>query len=397
MEPILVQGKFNNAKIFTHNIEPEAMSQIMELLNQEFVHGSKIRIMPDTHAGAGCTIGTTMTITDKVVPNLVGVDIGCGMYTLFLRDKDFNLAEFDKAVRRVVPAGFDIRTSRHELTKRLNLEVLHCAQHINLERAYLSVGTLGGGNHFIELDRDDDGQIYLIIHTGSRHLGKQVADYYQDLAFRTLTSHKEQILETIKLLKALGKEQDIQAKLQTLSPLKVSKQLAYLEGEIFEYYLEDMALVQTYAVYNRVAIATEILNALGYSAHQAFTTIHNYIDLDNMILRKGAVSAQDHEMLLIPINMRDGSLLCYGRGNKDWNYSAPHGAGRLMSRSKAKETINLEAFKETMNGIYSTTVGQSTLDEAPMAYKPIDEIMGNIQDTVDIEKVLKPIYNFKSA
>lgn len=365
---IEIKGKYNTAKVFTDNIEQEAAAQIMELCNQEFVKGSIIRIMPDVHAGIGCTIGTTMTISDKIVPNLVGVDIGCGIETIKLKQKEIDFKKLDEIIYHYIPSGFDIRKKPHEYVKNIDFNNLACRDHVDLQRAKLSIGTLGGGNHFIEVNEDKDGFLYLVVHSGSRHLGKQVAEYYQKLGYEELKGS-----------------------------VKVSKQLAYVEGKSYKNYLNDMRIVQKYAEYNRKAIVDEIVNRMGFEIIDQFTTIHNYIDLDNMILRKGAISAQKGEKVLIPINMRDGSLICIGKGNKDWNYSAPHGAGRVMSRKKAKKTISLEEFKKSMEGIYSTSVNRSTLDECALAYKSMEEITKNIRDTVEIVDIIKPVYNFKAS
>lgn len=367
---IEIKGNFNTAKVFTDNIEGEAIAQIRELCNQEFVKDSVIRIMPDAHAGAGCTIGTTMTITDKIVPNLVGVDIGCGMETIKLKQREIDFEKLDRIIYDHIPSGFDIRKKQHKYTEHIDFDQLKCKKHVDLQRARLSVGTLGGGNHFIEVNKDNNGALYLVVHSGSRHLGKQVAEYYQDRAYKELSKLKN---------------------------VKISKSLAYLQGESYHEYLHDMKIIQKYAVYNRKAIVDEIINRMGLEIEDQFTTIHNYIDLDSMILRKGAISARKGERVLIPINMRDGSLICIGKGNKDWNYSAPHGAGRIMSRRKAKETISLEEYRKTMEGIYTTTVNRSTLDECALAYKPMDEIMENIRDTVEIVDIIKPVYNFKAC
>ena len=394
---IELQGKHNIAKVFTDNLEQEAISQIINLLNQEFVSGSQIRIMPDAHAGAGCTIGTTMTITDKVVPNLVGVDIGCGMETVILKDSHVELQQLDKVIHAKIPSGFDIRQKAHDLLGQIDLMALRCAKHVNLNRAELSLGTLGGGNHFIELDKDDDGRLYLVIHSGSRNLGKQVAEFYQKAAAKDLQDKSKQVGQVIADLKRQGREQEIETELKKLSFRKVDRNLAFAEGLLFDDYLHDMAITQRYAALNRQAMVREIVKAMGFKVADQFTTIHNYIDLYTMILRKGAISAGAGERVLIPINMRDGSLICIGRGNPDWNQSAPHGAGRLMSRSAAKQAFTLSQFKESMEGIYSSTVNKSTLDEAPFAYKPMEEIVGNIGDTVDIVANIKPLYNFKAA
>ncbi|MCL2126490.1 MAG: RtcB family protein [Oscillospiraceae bacterium] len=363
-----LKGEYNTAKVFTETAEPSAITQIEHLLDQEFMAGSKIRVMPDAHAGTGCTIGTTMTITDKIVPNLVGVDIGCGMETVLLKDKHIELSQLDKAIHQHIPAGFSVRSTPHYYNDEIDLTSLRCAKHVNLDRAELSIGTLGGGNHFIELDKDDEGQLYLVVHSGSRNLGKQVCDYYQNVAADNLGR--------------TGKGAD--------------RVLAYLEGTLFDDYLRDMAIMQRYADLNRKAIVRELEKRVKFKIAEQFMTIHNYIDLDSMILRKGAISARKGERMLIPMNMRDGSLLCSGKGNEDWNCSAPHGAGRIMSRSAAKKSITLTQYEKSMNGIFSSTVNKSTIDEAPQAYKPMDEIIANIGDTVEIIKTIKPLYNFKA-
>jgi len=304
--------------------------------------------MPDCHAGAGCTIGTTMTIKDKVVPNLVGVDIGCGMETVVLRDVHVELQKLDKAIHRLIPAGFAIRNSAHPFMSEIDLKKLRCAKRVNLSRAELSLGTLGGGNHFIELGRDDDGCLYLVVHTGSRHLGKQVADYYQNAAAKDLNDKSKAVGALITELKRQGRETEIEAELKKLDVRKVDRNLAYCEGALFDDYLYDMAIVQQYADWNRRAIVRELVKEMKLKAEDQFTTVHNYIDLGSMILRKGVISARAGERVLIPMNMRDGSLICVGKGNPDWNFSAPHGAGRLMSRSAAKQSIALTQFEKAM-------------------------------------------------
>lgn len=394
---IELRGKYNYAKVYTDNIEQEAITQIIELCNQGFVEGSIIRIMPDTHAGAGCTIGTTMTIKDKIVPNLVGVDIGCGMETIKLKQKEIDLEKLDRIIYEYIPAGFNIRNKEHSYVEKVDFEGLEAKKYVDMSRARLSVGTLGGGNHFIEVDKDEDGSLYLVIHSGSRYLGKQIAEHYQEKAYKALMSVEQRKQEVINTLRAQGREQDIQTELKKLDLPKVSKSLAYVQGENFLQYINDMKIVQNYAELNRKAMIHEIVKQMNFEIEEQFTTTHNYIDTDNMILRKGAISAQTGEQVLIPINMRDGSLICMGKGNAEWNYSAPHGAGRLMSRSKAKMTFTLKEYEESMTGIYTTSVNKSTLDEAPMVYKPIEEIMANVRESVDIVKVLKPIYNFKAG
>ena len=366
---IELKGKYTTAKIFTDNVEQSAAQQIEHLLNQVFMEGSKVRVMPDAHTGMGCTIGTTMTIKDKIVPNLVGVDIGCGMETAILNDKHIELMQLDKAIHKYIPAGFNIRKEPHHFASEINLQALRCSKHVDMKRAVLSVGTLGGGNHFIELGKSENGQLYLVVHSGSRNLGKQVGEHYQNAAADSLGRK--------------GKGAD--------------RVLAYLEGELFDAYLHDMRIVQKYADLNRKAIIKELEKRVKFKIIEQFTTVHNYIDLEKMILRKGAISAQKGERILIPMNMRDGSLVCTGKGNEDWNFSAPHGAGRLMNRTAAKQSITLSQFEKSMKGIYSTTINKSTIDEAPSAYKPMEEIIANIGDTAEITEKIKPLYNFKAA
>jgi tRNA-splicing ligase RtcB len=397
---IELNGKYNTAKVFTDNIDSASVSQIIELCSQEFTIGEKIRMMPDVHAGVGCVIGTTMTITDKIVPNLVGVDIGCGMETVLIKEKHMELMQLDKLIRRTIPSGFAIRSTPHKLAEEAYICALRCADKIDLRRAERSVGTLGGGNHFIEADRGERG-IYIVIHSGSRHLGAEVAKYYQQQAVKQLEhSGDGKIHELIDSLKAQGREKDISRELKKLESTKritVPKNLAYVSGQLFEDYIHDMKIVQHFAVLNRRAMMTEIIRGMKLTPVEQFTTIHNYIDTENMILRKGSVSAQAGEKLIIPINMRDGSLICTGKGNPDWNFSAPHGAGRLMSRGEAKQSFTVSEFKKQMEGIYTTSVGQGTLDECPMAYKGMNDILDNIGDTAEVNEIIKPIYNFKAG
>lgn len=398
---IELNGKYNSAKVFTDVIDQGAISQIIELCNQPVSMNSNIAIMPDVHAGAGCTIGTTMTITDKIVPNLVGVDIGCGMETVKLKEKHIELQKLDKLIYEKIPSGFDVRDKAHRYNDKICLTDLYCYEHINPIRAERSIGTLGGGNHFIEADKGEDGSIYIVIHSGSRHLGVETAKYYQEEAYKRLNgSSKKDIDELIARMKSDGREKQIQSEITKLKNTKftdVPKHLAYCEGELFEQYIHDMKIVQQFAMLNRQAMMDEIIKGMHLHVAEQFTTIHNYIDTETMILRKGAVSAQAGEKLLIPINMRDGSLICTGKGNPDWNCSAPHGAGRLMSRSKAKQSFTVSEFKKQMNGIYTTSVNAQTLDECPMAYKSIDDIIGNIGDTAEINEIIKPVYNFKAG
>ena len=398
---ITLNGKFNSAKVFTDIIDQTAISQIIALCNQSFCKGSVIRIMPDVHAGAGCTVGTTMTITDKAVPNLVGVDIGCGMETVKLKETHIELQKLDKLIYSKIPSGFAVREKTHRYFEKINLAELYCSEHINIDRAEKSLGSLGGGNHFIEADKGEDGSIYIVIHSGSRHLGVETAKYYQEEAYKRLNKcSQKEIDELIARLKSEGKTKQIQSeikKMQNTKTTDIPKHLAYAEGELFEQYIHDMKIVQEFATLNRKAMMDEIIKGMGLHVKEQFTTIHNYIDTDNMILRKGSVSAQSGEKLIIPINMRDGSLICTGKGNPDWNYSAPHGAGRLMSRSQAKESFTVSEFKKEMQGIYTTSVNSQTIDECPMAYKSIDDIIDNIGDTVEVNEIIKPIYNFKAG
>jgi RNA-splicing ligase RtcB len=398
---IEIQGAFNSAKIFTDKLEGEAANQIRLLCDQAFAKDSKIRIMPDVHAGAGCTIGTTMTITDKVVPNLVGVDIGCGMETVRLGQKRLELQKLDKLIYEKIPSGRNVRTKAHRLSDEIDLSELRCRQETNAHRAYCSIGTLGGGNHFIEADRDDDGAVYIVVHSGSRHLGLEVAHYYQKAGYMRLNRNDQASAEAlIAQYKAEGREKEIQYALKELKKQVLTSipfPLAYVSGELFDDYIHDMKIVQRFAELNRRAMMDEIIQGMKLDVEEQFTTTHNYIDTDAMILRKGSVSAKAGEKLLIPINMRDGSLICVGKGNEEWNFSAPHGAGRLMSRTKAKQSFTVSEFKKQMDGIYTTSVGKDTLDECPMAYKDMTEIIGNISLTADIVSIVKPIYNFKAG
>lgn len=394
-----------NLKIFTKNIEQEAINQIDELLNQEAFKNCKVRVMPDVHAGKGCVIGFTADLGDKVIPNIVGVDIGCGMLCVELGKIELDLEKTDKVINEYVPAGRNIREQKLMDFEKIN--DLYCLRELKETKKFnRAIGTLGGGNHFIEIDVDDEGNKYLVIHTGSRNLGNQVANYYQDLAIQ-LCSGKEEMFakkeEIIKTYKEQGRKQEIQKALKELekeyknNKPELPNELCYLEGKYREMYLHDMKICQEYASLNRSYIAREILKNIGLQIYQKhFETIHNYINFEDNIVRKGAIRANKGERVIIPINMRDGSIIAIGKGNEDWNNSAPHGAGRIMSRMKARETFKLEEFKESMKDIYSTSVVEETIDEAPFVYKPMQEIIDNIKDTVEIEKIIKPIYNFKA-
>lgn len=400
---IEIIGKFNTAICYTDTLEPTAYTQIETVCNEEAFANSKIRIMPDVHAGKGCTIGTTMTIVDKVVPNMVGVDIGCGMYTVNLGKVDIDLEKFDEAAH-TIPCGRNVWEGRQE---RFDLTRLRCYRNLkDTKRLERSLGTLGGGNHFIEIDADEEGNKYLIIHSGSRNLGTQVASVYQGIAI-DLNLGKEEYFkkrdEIIRTYKEQGHRSEIQSTLKQMAKEweekepTMPRELCYLYGEFMEDYLHDINICQQFAKRNREKMAEILLEKTGLVANETFQTIHNYIDVEEKILRKGSVSAKAGEKLLIPINMRDGSLICVGKGNKDWNYSAPHGAGRLMSRSAAFERLTMEEYEKQMAGIYTTCVNTATLDESPMAYKNMDEIVANIEPTAEIIAHIKPIYNFKAA
>lgn len=404
---LTITGKFNSAKIFANGIEETARKQVEDMCNMPELKESTIRIMPDVHAGAGCTIGTTMTIKDKVMPNMVGVDIGCGMMTVPLI-VSAPLEFIDDYINDYVPSGRNIRSEPHPRADYISgyLDALYCREYIDYDRAVLSLGTLGGGNHFIEIDEDDDGQLYLVIHTGSRHLGLEVANYYQKLGSKE--SNQNDIKKLIKDYKERGQERLIEGAIEELKKQPQSTK-GFLTGENFKDYIHDMIIIQSYAQINRECIAEDVCNSVlrfykygnNYFSQsimrRTFHTVHNYIDTGDFILRKGAVSAHNQQSVLIPLNMHDGSLLCIGKGNKDWNFSAPHGAGRKMSRTQAREELSLEEFKNQMQDIYTTSVSASTIDEAPGAYKNADELLANIEPTVTVKKRLKPIYNFKAG
>lgn len=403
-----IKGKYNTAIVYTDIVEDSAKEQIELLCDQEFVKGCRIRIMPDVHAGAGCVIGFTADLGEMVIPNIVGVDIGCGMITVELGKIDIDFPRLDDIIRSSVPSGKNVHEGR--IVRFPELLTLECYRSLkDARRIERSIGTLGGGNHFIEVDTDDEGCKYLVIHTGSRNLGKQVAEHYQSMAYDILRGaddlfgKQKQLIEEYK---AAGRRSEIQSAIKALKrdfelrETDIPKPLCYLTGEYREMYLHDMKICQEFAVRNRREIVNIILGKLlGKTIDDLphFETVHNYIDHENNMVRKGAVSAKKGEKLLIPINMRDGSLICTGKGNPDWNCSAPHGAGRLFSRSAAREKITLEEFQCSMSGIFSTSVNESTIDESPMAYKSMDDIVNNISPTADIDRIIKPVYNFKAG
>jgi tRNA-splicing ligase RtcB len=397
---IEIKGKVNTALCYGKVVEDEAIEQIRRMCDYDFTENSRIRIMPDVHSGKGCTIGTTMTVHGKAVPNIVGVDIGCGMYTINIGKGEIDYAKLDAAAH-YVPSGKNVWKGRQE---RFDLEALHCYRALkNTKRLEKSIGTLGGGNHFIEVDRASDGTNYLVIHSGSRNLGKQVAEIYQQIAI-DLNKGKEDYFdkreEIIRTYKEQGRRKEIQKALEELSFSETEptmpEDLCYLYGRFFDDYIHDIEICQQFAKCNREKIAEILMRRAGLFAGEAFHTIHNYIDTDEMILRKGAIAAHKGERVLIPINMRDGSILAVGKGNPDWNYSAPHGAGRLMSRTKARQQLDMDEYKQAMHGVYTTSVNENTIDEAPMAYKSIDDILSVIDETADVIDILKPVYNFKA-
>lgn len=398
-----IEGKYNTAICYAKVCEDEAIEQIKTMMDTAFSEGSRVRIMPDVHTGAGCTIGTTMTIVDKAVPNVVGVDIGCGMYTVELEDKEIDLEKLDE-VCHFIPSGKCVWEGRID---KFELSALRCFRILNdTKRLVRSLGTLGGGNHFIELDKASDGTLFLVIHSGSRNLGKQVAEYYQSLAV-DLHKGKEEFFkkrdEIIRTYKEEGRRTEIQAEIKKLAKefesttLSVPEELCWLYGTYLEDYLFDVKICQDFAKKNRELMAKVIVDKLGLTVKSSFHTIHNYIDTEEKILRKGAIAAHKGEKVLIPINMRDGAILAVGRGNPEWNFSAPHGAGRVMSRTKAKATILLEDFKKSMEGIYTTSVNENTIDESPMAYKSLEDIIDVVSESVDVIEVIKPVFNFKAS
>ena len=363
---ITIGNNLNSAIVFADTIDPGAEGLIRALCGSPAAEGSTIRIMPDVHAGKGCAFGTTMTVHDRIAPSLVGADIGCGMTVLKVWGKRLEMQKLDKVIRENIPAGRTIRSKPHRVAERAALDSLHCLRHIQRDKALRSIGTLGGGNHFVELDKGEDGAHWLVIHSGSRHLGVEIASWYQNEAFKQC-------------------------------PEGTPFELACARGELMEQYLHDMKIAQAFAELNRSAVADEIVKGMKLDVEDTFSTVHNYIDLDAMILRKGAVSAKAGERLIIPMNMRDGCLICRGKGNPDWNCSAPHGAGRLMSRSEARQSFTLSQYKKEMQSVFTTSVSRDTLDESPMAYKPMDSIVAQISPTVDILEHIRPVYNFKAG
>lgn len=392
---INIQGKYGIADVFTENINAETYAQILNMMNQCWARNADIKFMPDVSPGRDALVGTTMKVTDKAVPNLIGPDIGCGMLVAKLKDKFIEFGKLDKVIKEKIPSGKEHRQYKHRYAKDFSLDDL--IADVRGEEL-LSIGSLGGGNHFIEVDKDDEGKFYVVIHSGSRHLGVAVCEYWQNIAIKDCAKLTDERGAIVAQYKNQGKtDAEIKQLLKDYDHFSVPKELSYLTGEHLEGYLHDMEIVQGFASQNRAAMLDVIVKEMGFKVTEQFETIHNYIDLKNMILRKGSISAQEGERVIIPMNMRDGSLICIGKGNPDWNYSAPHGAGRLMTRADAKNSISMKDYKEAMKGIYTTCVSSATVDESPMAYKPMEEIVSLIEPTVTIEKIIKPVYNFKAA
>lgn len=379
-----ITGKYNKATIYALNVDNESYAQVLRMCNTEELSDSVIRMMPDMHASAGCTVGTSMTVGEKVNPAYVGSDIGCGMQVYRLRETEMDFEALDRAIRELIPSGAAIYRTSNPAIKQIELDALYSAQTLHTDVVMRSLGTLGGGNHFIEVDRSMDGALYLVIHSGSRRLGKDVALYHQDVAF--FINHG---ITPAEAARKRIKPADVKS---TLTPAQ-----CFLWGEYKEQYLHDMNIAKHYADVSRKDIGHKLIDRMGLTVEDSFTTVHNYIDTEQGILRKGAVSAGKGETLIIPINMRDGSLICRGKGNPDWNYTAPHGAGRLMKRSEAKAAISIEEYREAMKGIYTTSVNESTIDESPMAYRSIDDILDTVEPTVDVVDIILPVYNFKAS
>lgn len=390
-----IKGKYNTAVVYADGIEPGTAELFAKICNDPRFAGSKIRVMPDVHLGKGCAIGTTMTIGDIVVPAFVGVDIGCGMEVVRVKERTLDYAALDALIRARIPSGTAVRGTPHPYAADCGVEALRCLSRIDVQRARLSVGTLGGGNHFIEVDRSRDGALYLVIHSGSRFAGAQVAKYYQELACKKTDTYDAKAL--IARYRSEGRERELAAALKSLKRKSIPRDFCHVAGKDFEDYMADMAVMQTYARINRRAIADEIIRGMGLTPEDSFTTIHNYIDTESRILRKGAVSAKRGERLIIPMNMRDGSLLCVGKGNGEWNESAPHGAGRLFARGEAKRRFKMEDFIRSMEGVYTTSVRIETLDESAFAYKPREAIEKYLAETADVREAIVPVYNFKAS
>ena len=401
-----LNGKYGTAKVYATTVEDECMSQIYGFMNSPVVEDCKVAIMPDCHAGKGACIGFTQEIKNRVNPNMVGVDIGCGMLVLKIAKESgdiiFNkqgLEKFDKIMHTKIPSGMKHRDTLHKFAKDFT-EINDLIADADYNKELYGMGSLGGGNHFVEIDKDENGDYYIVIHSGSRHLGIAVAGYWEKRAVAYHQNSSKAKNDLIAKLKKEGREQDIQKEINNLPKVVVSKELSYLEGEDVNGYLHDMKICQEFARLSREAMLDILVSEMGIKKHDIldkFCTIHNYIDIENRILRKGSISLQKDESAIIPINMQFGSLIVKGKGNSEWNFSGPHGAGRLMSRSKAKQTLKMEDFEESMKDIFTTSVSTATIDEAPMAYKSADEILENIKGNAEVISIIKPIYNFKAS
>ncbi|MBC1391593.1 RtcB family protein [Listeria welshimeri] len=391
---LTLKGKYNEATVYTDNIDDNTIGQIITLCSQPFVKDSKIRIMPDTHGGKGCVIGTTMTIQDKIVPNLVGVDIGCGLYVVKLKPGKLKMSfdKLDKVIRERVPSG-----SRTHDKAIDDFDLDDVIAPIHRGWASRSIGTLGGGNHFIEVNQGSDG-IYLVIHSGSRVLGKEIAEYHQEVAYKKLDGLRKELKVAATKAKKTGSLKMANDFMSDRELVKLDYDLSYVTGSDLENYLNDMEIAQRFAARNRYVMAQIILKAMKWdkAVISSFDCVHNYIDINNHMLRKGATSAQLGEQIIVPLNMRDGSILATGKGNPDWNYSAPHGAGRMLSRSNAKAQISLESYQKAMKDVWTTSVSKKTIDEAPKAYKSARQLLADVEDTMEIQEIIKPLYNFKA-
>ncbi|MBC1495866.1 RtcB family protein [Listeria welshimeri] len=391
---LTLKGKYNEATVYTDNIDDNTIGQIITLCSQPFVKDSKIRIMPDTHGGKGCVIGTTMTIQDKIVPNLVGVDIGCGLYVVKLKPGKLKMSfdKLDKVIRERVPSG---SRTHDKAIDDFDLDGVIAAIHRGW--ASRSIGTLGGGNHFIEVNQGSDG-IYLVIHSGSRVLGKEIAEYHQEVAYKKLDGLRKELKVAATKAKKTGSLKMANDFMSDRELVKLDYDLSYVTGSDLENYLNDMEIAQRFAARNRYVMAQIILKAMKWdkAVISSFDCVHNYIDINNHMLRKGATSAQLGEQIIVPLNMRDGSILATGKGNPDWNYSAPHGAGRMLSRSNAKAQISLESYQKAMKDVWTTSVSKKTIDEAPKAYKSARQLLADVEDTMEIQEIIKPLYNFKA-
>lgn len=389
---LTIKGKYNEAQVYTDRVDDSTIGQIISLCNQEFAKDSQIRIMPDTHSGSGCVIGTTMTIKDKVVPNLVGVDIGCGLYVVKLNKAiKTNFDKLDRIIRTRIPSG----SQSHDKTQYM-FELGEVSAPIRKKWASRSLGTLGGGNHFIEVNEGKDG-LYLVIHSGSRILGKEIAEYHQEVAYQTLSQLRKELKSQGITAKNNGEFEKAIELEKMRETVKIPYELSYVTGNALTNYLKDMKIAQAYAAMNRKLMAETIIKAMKWkkAVIESFDCPHNYIDLEHNLLRKGAVSAKVGEKIIVPLNMKDGSILATGLGNSDWNQSGPHGAGRVLSRSQAKARISLESYQHAMKHVWTTSVSKKTIDEAPKAYKPMKQLMEDMKDTMEIQEVIRPLYNFK--